>query len=366
VDLERSAEQREIADAVRRFASERIDAARLRAWESEARGLDEATWREIAELGWFGVGVPAESGGAGLGFEEIATWFEEGARGLLPPAVVHAVRANRCLALLDPAAPEIEPLCRGKELLALSVPAFPARQTEGLRLEGQGSQLRLSGEARFVSNGSVASLHLLLAWRGEQPAFVLVPTASAERQPLQTFDGDRQAHLRYDRVVVEREVCSGEVAARLWERAWAEQRALAFAELAGIMMEVLDRTVAYVKEREQFGQKIGAFQAVQHQVADMAILCTAGRHLAWQAITRLANGTLQGCEFAAAAAFLGPAARRVTLTAHHLHGGAGYVLEHPLHYYSERAVSLSLRYCAQEQARAAVAAWWLDGEFPPL
>ena len=60
------------------------------------------------------------------------------------------------------------------------------------------------------------------------------------------------------------------------------------------MEAVLDMTVAYVKEREQFGQKIAVFQAVQHQVADMATAYTAARHLAWQAITRAGGGHRAG------------------------------------------------------------------------
>ena len=71
------------------------------------------------------------------------------------------------------------------------------------------------------------------------------------------------------------------------------------------MEAALDMTVAYVKEREQFGQKIAVFQAVQHQVADMATAFTAARHLAWQAITRLAAGSEEGSELEHAAAFVG-------------------------------------------------------------
>jgi alkylation response protein AidB-like acyl-CoA dehydrogenase len=130
--------------------------------------------------------------------------------------------------------------------------------------------------------------------------------------------------------------------------------------MIGGMDAVLATTVAYVKEREQFGQKLAVFQAVQHQVADMAIALTASRHLAWQAITRLAAGTDEGAELATAAAFVGQAFKRVTLTAHHLHGGAGYVVEHPLHYHAERAQSLCIRYAPEAQALEEVAAGLLD------
>ncbi len=366
MDLERTPEQRQIAETVRRFCQERIDIGRLRAWDEAPDGIDGETWQQVVALGWLGLGVPAASGGSGFGFEEMATWFEEAARGLVPPFVSQAVRAICALASLDPQAPELASLVRGRTVLALSLPPCGEARGWELHLRAQDGHLRMSGRASFTSNGAKADRHLVLAWHEDTPTFALVRAEHARRQPLRTFDGDRQAHLDYYEAPVERVLCRGSDAESLWQRTWAEQRALALAELVGVMDAALQRTVDYVKEREQFGQKIGAFQAVQHQVADMGTWLTAGRHLAWQAISRLARGTLQGFELDAAAAFLGPAARRLTLAAHHLHGGAGYILDHPLHYYTERALTLALRYAPEEPALARMAAWWLDGEFPPL
>jgi len=92
----------------------------------------------------------------------------------------------------------------------------------------------------------------------------------------------------------------------------------------------------------------------------MATAYTASRHLAWQAISRLAAGTELGTDLAVAAAFVGQAYKRVTLTGHHLHGGAGYVVEHPLHYYAERAQALCIRCAPEGPALAAVASALLD------
>ena len=156
---------------------------------------------------------------------------------------------------------------------------------------------------------------------------------------LRTFDGEEQAVVTYADVPAERRVGGRDTAAALGALR-REATALALAEMVGGMQAALDTTVAYVKEREQFGQKIAVFQAVQHQVADMATSFTAARHLAWQAITRLAAGTEQGGELEQAVAFAAPAFKRITLAAHHLHGGAGFVVEHPLHYHSERAQAL--------------------------
>src|SRR5262249_42922071 len=156
--------------------------------------------------------------------------------------------------------------------------------------------------------------------------------AAAKLSPLRTFDGEWQAVARYERLPVQRLSPAGQGGGVL-TRIRRQQTALALAEMVGGMDGVLAMTVAYVKEPEQFGQKLAVFQAVQHQIADMATTFTAARHLAGQAITRLAAGTEEGEELETAAAFVGQAFKRLTLAAHHLHGGAGYVVEHPLHYH---------------------------------
>src|SRR5262249_37179807 len=138
------------------------------------------------------------------------------------------------------------------------------------------------------------------------------------------------------------------------------QTALALAEMVGGMEAVLDLTVAYVKEREQFGQKIALFQAVRHQVADMATAFVAARHLAWQAITRVSTGSETGTELASAAAYVGQTFKHLCWTGHHLHGGAGFVVEHRMRFYSERAQSLCIRYTPEGPALAEIARALLD------
>jgi alkylation response protein AidB-like acyl-CoA dehydrogenase len=224
----------------------------------------------------------------------------------------------------------------------------PRLHTTELRREG--GTTFLTGEKWYVADAAHSHWHVVAARDDGHAALVIVPAESGRVSPLRTFDGERQAVVRYDRVpVTERLGATVEPVRRL-------QIALALAEMVGGMDGALAMTVAYVKEREQFGQKLAVFQAVQHQVADMATAFTAARHLAWQAITRLAAGTEEGTELATAAAFVGQAFKRLTLSAHHLHGGAGYVVEHPLHFHAERAQALCIRYAPEAPALAAIAA----------
>ena len=357
-----TAEQAELKASVERFWREQISPEKLLAWENEPAGVDDAVWRGIAELGWFGIGIPEGRGGSGLGLIEVACVLEECARGLIPLRVSEAIRGAVALAQLDPAAEELEQLAKGTATLTLSTDERQARRADHYATVARNTKdgVQISGEKWCVVNPG-ADWHLVAASDDAGITLALVEGALATRSPLRSFDGSEQAVVTYSDAPTSRILASGEAGSTALARIERTQTALALAEMVGGMQAAIDTTVDYVKEREQFGQKIAVFQAVQHQVADMATALTASRHLAWQAISRLANGTEQGVELETACAYVGRSFKDVTMTAHHLHGGAGYVVEHPLHYHSERAQSLAIRYTPESEALGAVAAELLDG-----
>ena len=355
--LSPTSEQQELKDAVRRFCDEQITPERVAAWEKEPRGIDDASWRAIATLGWFGLGLPASAGGSGLGLVEVACVLEECGRGLIPRRVINAVRAACALAESDQDNAALAALACGERTVALAFHEQHAREPQAYATEirHEAGTAILSGEKWYVADGASADWHIVAAREAGGLSLVMVPAESVKVATLRTFDGERQAVARYERVPIAQRLGAAGQAGAAFDRVRRAQVALALAEMVGGMDAVLAMTVAYVKEREQFGQKIAVFQAVQHQVADMATALTAARHLAWQAITRRAAGTEQGGELETAAAFVGQAFKRLTLSAHHLHGGAGYVIEHPLHYHAERAQALCVRYAPEAPALEAIA-----------
>lgn len=362
-----TAEQQEIKDAVRRFCDEQVTAERLAAWEREPSGVDAACWRAVCELGWLGLGVPVAAGGSGLGLVEVASLIEQCARGLVPRRIINAIRGAVALATVDPGSGELPDLARGTCSVALALDEQSVRDPAlyATQLREERGALRLSGVKWYVADAAAADLHLVAARAGDDVAFVLVPRAAARLEPLRAFDGERQAVVHYDDVPVGSRLTGAGQGRELLARMQRQQAALALAEMVGGMDAVLAMTVEYVKQREQFGQKIAVFQAVQHQIGDMATAFTAARHLAWQTITRMAAGTEDGSELPVAAAFVGQAFKRLTLSAHHLHGGAGYVIEHPLHYHAERAQSLCIRYAPEATALAEIARRMLDDQAAP-
>jgi alkylation response protein AidB-like acyl-CoA dehydrogenase len=356
MDLARTADQQALADAVERFCQDQLTTERLTAWQREPRGIDDASWRAIAELGWFGLALPEAQGGSGLGFTELAVLLYECARGLVPRRVINAIRAAWALARIDPAAPELARLGDGSAVLALAFDERGARDPQHYTtaIDG-GASPRVRGEKSFVPNGLSADWHLVAAREADGVSLVLVDGAATAGSGLRSFDGEEQARVRYDGVAVRRRIGTAGGAMATLAGLQREATALALAEMIGGAQAALDMTVAYVKEREQFGQKLAVFQAVQHQIADMATAFTAAKHLAWQAITRMAAGTEQPGDLARATAFVAPAFKRITWAAHHLHGGAGYVVEHPLHWHSERAQALAIRFAPEAPALEAIA-----------
>jgi alkylation response protein AidB-like acyl-CoA dehydrogenase len=356
--LAHTPEQQELKDAVRRFCDEQITMPRLMAWEQEPRGIDERSWNAIAELGWFGLGIPVEAGGSGLGLVEFACVLEECARGLVPRRVIAALRGGWVLGRLAPDAPELPRLARGEHTATLAWDETNARdpQRYTTRIESG----RLWGAKAFVPDGMNADYFIVAARDGNDVALVLVPRDRARCTALRAFDGDRQAHLELADGGPLRRLTPAGTGHETFVRVRREQAALALAEMLGGMDSVLDMTVKYVKEREQFGVKIAVFQAVQHQVADMGTALTASRHLGWRALTRLAAGSDSDAELEHALAYVGQAFKRLTLTAHHLHGGAGFIVDHPLHYHAERAKSLCIRYAPEGATLAAIASRLLD------
>jgi alkylation response protein AidB-like acyl-CoA dehydrogenase len=116
------------------------------------------------------------------------------------------------------------------------------------------------------------------------------------------------------------------------------------AEMVGGAQAVLDKTVAYAKEREQFGKPIGAFQAVQHHCANMAIDVLSARFVAYEAIWRLSQDLDATAEVAVAKSWVSEAYERVCALGHQVHGAIGFTAEHDLHHYTRHAMSSALSF----------------------
>jgi alkylation response protein AidB-like acyl-CoA dehydrogenase len=291
-------DQKEIKRVARELLAERSPMARVRS-AAESGSYDPALWQEIVALGWPGIAVGEASGGQGLGAVELAVLAEElgyacAATPFLSVAVVAAVVAA----------------CGSEEARERWLPGLVSGE---LRAGVGGAELALdAGKADVV---------VLIDELGEAR---LVEAPSSET--LATIDPTR----RYAIVSGDGEPLGPGAAERV--------RAAVAAEVVGVCQRALDMSLAYVKERKQFGVPVGSFQAVSHRCAQMLLHTESARSTAYFAAWAADADPGRLPEAAAlAAATAAEAGREVTASAIQAHGGIGFTWEADVHWLYKRA-----------------------------
>ncbi|MFD3971763.1 acyl-CoA dehydrogenase family protein [Streptomyces cyaneofuscatus] len=359
-----TAEQDEIRRTLRDLLARHSGPGEVRAAVRTAEGHDPALWRRLAqELGLPGLALPEEYGGAGCTATELALACEETGRALLPsPLLATAVLAAPLITALGTPAQRAGLLPRiadGALTAALVAPGGSMAAALGLtadnsiggwagggraggvqaRRDPEGGGWRLYGEAERVLDGHSAGLLLVAAHTGGYPrsrTLLFLAHAEAEgltRTRLTSMDETRpvaRVELRDTPAeLLGEDGVAPDVCGALAATGRTAAAVLA-AEAVGAAAGALERTVAYVKEREQFGRAIGSFQAVKHRLADLYVRVEAARSAAYHAAWDPAAGPL-------ALAQALEAARTVAGEAVQLHGGIGFTWEHEAHLYVKRA-----------------------------
>ncbi|WP_438293263.1 acyl-CoA dehydrogenase family protein [Streptomyces sp. HUAS TT7] len=328
-------------------------------------GHDAALWgRLAAELGLPGLALPEEYGGVGCTTAELALACEETGRALLPsPLLATAVLAAPLIAALgtDAQKSALLPLiARGERTATLAVPGtslalalgFTGANTDGewagggraggvqAKREPEDGTWRLYGEAAQVLDGHSAQLLLVAAHTGgfarsRTLLFVVHGDADGLRRTRQTTLDETRSQARIQLRDTAGELLGSDdslgIHGALAATGLTAAACLA-AEAVGAAAEALERTVAYVKEREQFGRAIGSFQAVKHRLADLYVQVQAARSAAYYAAWDPGAGTL-------ALAQSLDALRCAASEAVQLHGGIGFTWEHEAHLYFKRAAA---------------------------
>ncbi|OMC21052.1 acyl-CoA dehydrogenase family protein [Mycobacterium colombiense] len=354
-----TAEQREFASALRALLAAENPIALVRALgEPGADRGTPALWKALAEAGVFGLAITEEYGGAGGSLDDLAVFYTEAGRALCPTTVHSTVQAALAIDQLgspDAKARWLPPLASGRvrATTALWNARDAAVVAPPLHAEPAGERWRLNGIADYVLDADVADLIVVSATAaGRTPVFV-VDVRDVSVQPLDMAGGLRAFTVRFDDLTADAALDG--VTAPALRRLANTAVALGSLDLVGVGQAVLDRTVDYTKLRHQFGRPIASFQAAQHLVANMHIALAAARLAAHAAVFWLGRGRVATRETAVARMHAAAAARLITLDAHQLHGGMGYVTETDLHLWSERA-----RLGSTFGGGADVAASWLE------
>jgi alkylation response protein AidB-like acyl-CoA dehydrogenase len=344
-------EQEEIRSVARGFLNARFPAERVRELMRTGTGFEESSWKEIADLGWTGIALPEERGGAGYGVVERCLLLEEMGRVLYGgPYLSSAVLAADALALAATEADGtelLEAILDGSTratLVAAGDLLGEADQAGAVRAAQAGEEYRLSGSGGLTLDAETAQILIVLAELEDGGSGLFAVDSSAPGIALghgAMIDETRKtAFVEFDDVPARRLDDGADTAAAMAHVLDRGAIALA-AEMVGGAQKAIDMTVAYLKEREQFGGPIGRFQALKHRLADIAVAIDAAREGVYSAADAVDSGELEHVPLAAAAAksAAGDGYCLATAEAIQLHGGIGFTEEHDIGLYYKRALS---------------------------
>ena len=349
-------EQALVRDSARAFLADHGPVSHLRKLRDsrDAEGFSRALWKKFAEMGFCGVLVPEDLGGSGLGYVEAGVVMEEIGRNLTPSPFLSTSIVGATALLRDgnkARSRELLPkIAAGDLLLALAVDerAKHAPSATALRAERSGNGFALTGDKCFVVDGHVADL-LIVAARsagapGETDGLTLF-LVDAKAKGIETersvmVDAHNAARIKFDRVQVDADAVIGEV-----DRGWPllegvlnAGRAAVAAELTGVGEGAFGRTLTYLKDRKQFGQPLGSFQALQHRAAHLFTELEITQAAVLKALQVLDSDFERAATIVSVAkARAGASATLAVQEAVQMHGGIGMTDEFDIGFFMKRA-----------------------------
>ena len=351
-----SEEQSMLRDSARGLISDKAPVSHLRQLRDskDPTGFSRDLWKTFAEMGFSGLLVPESFGGSGLGCVEAGVVMEEIGRTLMPsPFLSTAVLAASALSRGGSAAQKSEHLPKisdGTLLAALAIDEGAKHRPLRTNMQAvrSGNGFRLNGAKAFVVDGHTADL-LIVAARsagaaGEREGltlFLVDPNSKGvETERTAMVDSHNAARIIFDNVELNADSVLGEVdqGYRLMEGVLNIGRGAVAAEMVGLSEEVFGRTVDYLKERKQFGKRIGEFQALQHRAAQLYIDIEITRAAVLKALQSLdADVESAGAAVAVAKARAGSTATLAVQEGVQMHGGMGMTDQFDIGFFMKRA-----------------------------
>jgi alkylation response protein AidB-like acyl-CoA dehydrogenase len=362
LDFALSPEQEHLRDAARELLARECPSDRVRKIMASESGHDPELQRVFAEAGWLGILVPEAFGGAGLALLDAALLLGELGRALAPgPFLASSVAA--VLALREAGSPDqrrdwLPRIARGEALASFAFAEAPEARFDGAGVTARAARrrggFRLDGTKLFVEYAGIADLILVAARTGRGGGdlagieLFAVPRGTRGVRVIDLVGVDetrRPCELRLRGVELP-------ASARLPGRGGAARSSRALrrvldacavalaADCLGGAERALERAVAYVKVREQFGRPVGSFQAVQHMAAEAAARIEPARALVWWAAWAFdARPREASLAASMAKACCSDLYRFVARSAVEMHGGIGFTWENDMHLHLKRALA---------------------------
>ncbi len=354
-------EQRMLQQTAREFLDNNTPVSHLRELRDnrDETGFSRKLWKRMAELGWAGIAMPEVYGGSDMGYAELGVVLEECGRTLTPSpffsTVVLGAEAIFAAGSDEQKAELLPGVCSGDRILALAFQEsgrFTPYHID-TTAEATNKGYKLCGEKLFVLDGHVANQLIVVARsdgaredRNGLSLFIVDP-ATAGVEVTRTFMADSRnaARVVLTDVVVDESAALGPIgaAADTLDRVFDRATLALCAEMLGSASEAFDRTIAYLKTREQFGEKIGSFQALKHRAAIMFSELELSRSIALDGLRAIDEAREELPSLVSAAkARLSDTAALVSCEALQMHGGIGMTDEEEIGFFLKRARTAEL------------------------
>ena len=351
-------EQSMLQETAKEFCSENVPIGQLRKLRDDDHpdGFDRGTWAAIAQLGWAGIPFPEEHGGLAFGYKGLGVVTEETGRTLAASPLFASVWLGGTAVAIGGSAAQkaalLPKVAAGELLLALALEESHRHDPYGVAAQATAANggYTLTGAKTFVLDGHVAD-RLIVAARtsgaaGDRHGITLfIVDAGANGLTItrtRMADSRNAANVELKGVAVGADAVLGQVdqGADVLDPALDIARIGIAAEMLGSAQECFDRTVAYLKEREQFGVPIGSFQALKHRAANMFCELELSKSVVLEALTALDDGR-DAKEIAKLASLakakVGETFHTVSREGIQMHGGIGMTDEFDIGFFIKRA-----------------------------
>ena len=346
-------DQNMLKDSAKNFCSDNTPITQLRRLrdDKDEMGFDRDTWRQMVELGWAGITVPEDFGGLGFGYMGLGVVMEECGRTLTASplfgtgvlgtsAILHGGTQEQKTELLGQ-------VVGGELLLALALEETPHHNPYGASstAEKSGDDYKVTGNKKFVIDGHVADKLVVVARSsgnvGDRDGItlVLVDREASGVSVTRTIMADSRnaANIEFTGakgVLLGEEGKGSDVLDKVLDTG----RILLAAEMLGSIQECFERTIEYLKTREQFGVPIGSFQALKHRAAQMFCEVELSKSVVLEALSALDEDSDQVAELASLAKTrLNDTYNLVSSEGVQMHGGIGMTDEYEIGFFMKRS-----------------------------